>query len=30
MAYDAEAAFKRSFPIFDAEQFVAQQLERLP
>ena len=30
MAYDAEAAFKRSFPIFDAEKFVAEQLGRLP
>jgi hypothetical protein len=29
MAYDAEAAFKRS-PIFDAEKFVAEQLGRLP
>jgi hypothetical protein len=30
MAYDAEAAFKRSSPIFDAEKFVAEQLGRLP
>ncbi|HYW73629.1 MAG TPA: hypothetical protein VE961_21585 [Pyrinomonadaceae bacterium] len=30
MAYDAEAAFKQSFPIFDAEKFVAEQLGRLP
>jgi hypothetical protein len=30
MAYDAEAAFKRSFPIFDAEKYVAEQLGRLP
>ena len=30
MAYDAEAAFKRSFPIFDAEKLVAEQLGRLP
>jgi len=30
MAYDAEAAFKRSAPIFDAEKFVAEQLGRLP
>jgi hypothetical protein len=29
MAYDAEAAFKRSSPIFDAEKFVAEQLGRL-
>jgi hypothetical protein len=28
-AYDAEAAFKRSSPIFDAEKFVAEQLGRL-
>jgi hypothetical protein len=28
--YDAEAAFKRSSPIFDAEKFVAEQLGRLP
>jgi len=26
MAYDAEASFKRSSPIFDAEKFVAEQL----
>ena len=30
MAYDAEAAFKRSSPIFDAEKFVAEHLRRLP
>jgi hypothetical protein len=30
MAYDAEASFKRSFAIFDAEKFVAEQLGRLP
>jgi hypothetical protein len=30
MAYDAEAAFKRSSPIFDAEKFVAEQLGHLP
>ena len=30
MAYDAEAAFKRPSPIFDAEKFVAEQLGRLP
>jgi hypothetical protein len=30
MAYNAEASFKRSFPIFDAEKFVAEQLGRLP
>jgi hypothetical protein len=30
MAYDAETAFKRSFPIFDAEKLVAEQLGRLP
>ena len=30
MAYDAKVAFKRSFPIFDAEKFVAEQLGRLP
>jgi hypothetical protein len=30
MAYDAEAAFKRSSPIFDAEKFVAEQLGRPP
>jgi hypothetical protein len=29
MAYDAEAAFKRSSAIFDAEKFVAEQLGRL-
>jgi hypothetical protein len=29
MAYDAEAAFKRSSPTFDAEKFVADQLGRL-
>jgi hypothetical protein len=29
MAYDAEAAFKRSSPIFDAEKFVAERLGRL-
>src|SRR5215468_4679812 len=29
MAYDAEASFKRSFAIFDAEKFVAEQLARL-
>ena len=29
MAYDAEAAFKRSCPIFDAEKFVAEWLGRL-
>jgi hypothetical protein len=30
MAYDAEASFKRSFAIFDAEKFVTEQLGRLP
>jgi hypothetical protein len=30
MAYNGEASFKRSFPIFDAEKFVAEQLGRLP
>ena len=30
MAYNAEAAFKRTSPIFDAEKFVAEQLGRLP
>jgi hypothetical protein len=30
MAYDAEAAFKGSSPIFDAEKFVAKHLRRLP
>jgi hypothetical protein len=30
MAYNAEASFKRSFRIFDAEKFVAEQLGRLP
>jgi hypothetical protein len=30
MAYDAEAAFKRSSPIFDAEKFVAEHLGRPP
>jgi hypothetical protein len=29
-AYDAEASFKRSFAIFDAEKFVAEHLRRLP
>jgi hypothetical protein len=29
MAYDAEASFKRSSAIFDAEKFVAEQLARL-
>ena len=29
MAYDAETSFKRSFAIFDAEKFVAEQLARL-
>ena len=29
MAYDAEALFRRSSPIFDAEKFVAEQLGRL-
>jgi hypothetical protein len=29
MAYDAETLFRRSFTIFDAEKFVAGQLERL-
>jgi hypothetical protein len=29
MAYDAEALFKQSSPIFDAERFVAEQLGRL-
>jgi len=30
MAYDAEAAFRRPSPIFDAEKFVAEQLGRFP
>ena len=30
MAYDAEAAFTRPSPIFDAKKFVAEQLGRLP
>ena len=30
MAYDADATFKRSSPIFDAEKFVAEHLGRLP
>ena len=29
MVYDAETSFKRSFAIFDAEKFVAEQLARL-
>jgi hypothetical protein len=29
MAYDAEASFKRSSAIFDAEKFVAEKLRRL-
>jgi hypothetical protein len=29
MAYDAEASFRRSSPVFNAEKFVAEQL-RLP
>jgi hypothetical protein len=29
MAYDAEASFKRSFAIFDAEKFVAERLDTL-
>jgi len=29
MAHDAEASFKRSSVIFDAEKFVAEQLARL-
>ena len=29
MAYDAEATFKRSYAIFNAEKFVAEQLARL-
>ena len=29
MAYDAEATFKRSYAIFDAEKLVAEQLARL-
>ena len=29
MAYDAEASFKRSFAIFDAEKFVSERLDTL-
>ena len=29
MAYDAEAAFRRSSVIFDADKFVAERLARL-
>jgi hypothetical protein len=29
MAYDAEASFKRSYAIFDAEKFVAERLGSL-
>ena len=29
MAYDAEASFKRSSAVFDAEKFVAEQLGHL-